>query len=137
MIDGDRGIMGTEVFHRGRLKYGNHIDAMALIRRDFLLKVGGYHDIKFGWEDFDLWLRMCETNEYLVQIPEILGPLSSAPPIHAANDHERRKEPRDAAGEHHGASSLAPARLKGVRSLGRNSGDLTNSELAQDAQGEL
>jgi glycosyltransferase involved in cell wall biosynthesis len=73
MLDGDRGIMGTEVFDRGRLKYGNHIDAMALIRRDFLLKVGGYHDIKFGWEDFDLWLRMCEMNEFLVQIPEILG----------------------------------------------------------------
>jgi len=73
MIDGDRGIMGTEVFHRGRLKYGNHIDAMALIRREFLLKMGGYHDIKFGWEDFDLWLRMCETDEFLVQIPEILG----------------------------------------------------------------
>ena len=73
MFEGERGIMGTEVFHRSRLKYGNHIDAMALIRREFLLKVGGYHDIKFGWEDFDLWLRMCEADEFLVQIPEMLG----------------------------------------------------------------
>lgn len=73
IFDADRGVMGTEVFHRGRFKHGNHIDAMALIRRDFLLRVGGYHDIKYGWEDFDLWLRMCEVGEYLVQIPEILG----------------------------------------------------------------
>jgi len=61
------------VFHRGRFKHGNHIDAMALIRRDFLLKAEGYHDIQYGWEDFDLWLRMCEAGEFLVQIPEILG----------------------------------------------------------------
>jgi len=73
IFDADRGIMGTEVFHRGRFKHGNHIDAMALIRRDFLLKMEGYHNIQFGWEDFDLWLRMCEAGEFLVQIPEILG----------------------------------------------------------------
>jgi glycosyltransferase involved in cell wall biosynthesis len=73
IFDADRGIMGTEVFHRERFKRGNHIDAMALIRRDFLLKRGGYHDIKYGWEDYDLWLRMCEGGEYLIQIPEVLG----------------------------------------------------------------
>jgi len=73
IFDADSGIMGTEVFDRERLKRGNHIDAMAMIRREFLFEVGGYHDIKYGWEDFDLWLRMCESNEFLVQIPEILG----------------------------------------------------------------
>lgn len=73
VFDADNGIMGTEVFDRGRLKRGNHIDAMALIRREFLQKAGGYHDIKYGWEDFDLWLRMCESDDFLVQIPEILG----------------------------------------------------------------
>jgi glycosyltransferase involved in cell wall biosynthesis len=73
VFDADSGIMGTEVFDRERLKRGNHIDAMTMIRREYLLKVGGYHDIKYGWEDFDLWLRMCEAGDFLVQIPEILG----------------------------------------------------------------
>jgi hypothetical protein len=73
VFDADSGIMGTEVFDRERLKRGNHIDAMSMMRREYLLKAGGYHDIKYGWEDFDLWLRMCESGDYLVQIPEILG----------------------------------------------------------------
>ncbi|MCT8997417.1 glycosyltransferase family 2 protein [Chelativorans intermedius] len=68
-----RGLMGTEVFNRERFKRGNYIDAMALIRREALIQLGGYHDLKFGWEDFDLWLRICENGDYGIQIPEILG----------------------------------------------------------------
>lgn len=73
MFEAESGIMGTEVFDSDRLKRGNHIDAMAMLRREFLIEAGGYHDIKYGWEDFDLWLRMCESGDFLVQIPEILG----------------------------------------------------------------
>jgi len=73
VFDADRRVIGAEVFDRARLKRGNHIDAMAMIRREYLLEIGGYHDIKHGWEDFDLWLRMCESDDFLIQIPEILG----------------------------------------------------------------
>ncbi|MCR4265118.1 glycosyltransferase family A protein [Nitratireductor sp. ZSWI3] len=69
----DTGLMGTEAFSRERLKIGNYIDAMALIRRRTLLQHEGYHDLKHGWEDYDLWLRFCENDEYGIQVPEILG----------------------------------------------------------------
>lgn len=73
VFDADVGIMGAGVFSKDRLKYGNHVDAMAMLRRDFLLSIGGYRDIRFGWEDYDLWLRMCELEEFAIQIPQILS----------------------------------------------------------------
>ncbi len=73
VFEADSGVMGAEVFHRDKFKHGNHIDAMALVRRQFLLDVGGYKDIKYGWEDYELWLRMCEHETFLIQVPEILG----------------------------------------------------------------
>ena len=41
----DTGIMGTEVFGRERLKKGNYVDAMAMIRRSVLVAQGGYEPI--------------------------------------------------------------------------------------------
>ena len=73
VFDADAGIMGAGVFSKSRFKYGNHIDAMAMLRRNFLLSISGYRDIKFGWEDYDLWLRMCEHDEFAIQIPQILS----------------------------------------------------------------
>lgn len=72
-FDAEAGVMGTEVFTRERLKYGNHIDAMAMVRRAYLEIIGGYNDIKYGWEDYDLWLRMCENGDFAIQIPQILS----------------------------------------------------------------
>lgn len=73
VFDGQSGIMGGEVFNRDRLKHGNYIDAMAMLDREFLIKLGGYHHIQYGWEDYDLWLRMCEAGAHAIQIPEILS----------------------------------------------------------------
>ncbi|RVU03272.1 glycosyltransferase family 2 protein [Novosphingobium umbonatum] len=73
VFDAQTGVMGGEAFHAGRFQYGNHIDAMAMLRREFLLSIGGYLHIQYGWEDYDLWLRMCESGEYIIQIPEILS----------------------------------------------------------------
>ena len=68
-----RGLMGGNVFARGRLARGNVIDAMAMVRRDVLVAQGGFVAIPHGWEDYDLWLRLCEAGAHLVQIPEILS----------------------------------------------------------------
>jgi len=73
VFDARAGISGSNVFNRDRLKHGNYIDAMAMVRRDFLLRMDGYYPIKHGWEDFDLWLRMCEEQGLAIQIPEILS----------------------------------------------------------------
>lgn len=73
IFDGETGIMGANVFHPDMLKLGNYIDAMAMLRRDYLLQLGGYYPMKHGWEDFDLWLRMCEDGTLAIQIPEILS----------------------------------------------------------------
>lgn len=67
------GIMGSSVFSRDALKRGNYIDAMAMLRREALDALGGYRDIEHGWEDYDLWLRLCDAGERMVHIPRILS----------------------------------------------------------------
>jgi glycosyltransferase involved in cell wall biosynthesis/SAM-dependent methyltransferase len=39
---------------------GNYIDAMAMVAKAAWQKVGGYRNIRHGWEDYDLWCRMAE-----------------------------------------------------------------------------
>jgi glycosyltransferase involved in cell wall biosynthesis len=73
VFDADSGISGANAFHPDRLKSGNYIDAMAMVRRAYLLQIEGYYPIKHGWEDYDLWLRMCEDDKLAIQIPEILS----------------------------------------------------------------
>ena len=54
----------------------NYIDAQAMIRRDVLERHGGYRDDDdsiYGWEDWDLWLRLAEAGEHGVHVPEMLG----------------------------------------------------------------
>ncbi|HEV2694394.1 MAG TPA: glycosyltransferase family 2 protein [Verrucomicrobiae bacterium] len=55
-----------------------YIDAMAMIRKDAVLRVGGY-SIEFGtilvqaWEDYDLWLKLAQAGYTGKFIPEILS----------------------------------------------------------------
>lgn len=64
-----------------RLRTGNYVDAMALLRRETLLELGGYtEDIRLhGWEDYDLWCRMAEHGVPGVHVPQILGRYRRAP----------------------------------------------------------
>ena len=57
------------------LRGTNYIDAMALIRRDVLLELGGYWDDPriVGWEDYDLWCRVAQSGGHGVHVPEILA----------------------------------------------------------------
>jgi glycosyltransferase involved in cell wall biosynthesis len=70
----EEGIGIADVWEPARLPRGNYIDAMALIRRDALLAVGGYAALadSHGWEDYDLWCRFAELGLEGVFLPELL-----------------------------------------------------------------
>ncbi len=53
---------------------GNYIDAMALLRREQLLDLGGYADDLrlYGWEDYELWCRAAERGLRGILVPQIL-----------------------------------------------------------------
>lgn len=64
----------ADIWEPSRLREGNYIDAMALIRRDALGRAGGYRvsAVEEGWEDYDLWCRFAEMGLEGVFIPELL-----------------------------------------------------------------
>jgi hypothetical protein len=64
-----------------RLRHGNYIDAMAMLRREHLLEAGGYTtDSRLhGWEDFALWCEMASRGRYGVRVPEIVARYRVAP----------------------------------------------------------
>jgi hypothetical protein len=58
-----------------RLRYGNFVDAMAMIRRSSLLEAGGYTTDPrlYGWEDFALWCAFADLHWDGVLVPEIVA----------------------------------------------------------------
>jgi glycosyltransferase involved in cell wall biosynthesis len=58
-----------------RLRTSNFVDAMALIRTDYLREVGGYTTDRrlHGWEDYDLWCATAERGQRGTYVPEILA----------------------------------------------------------------
>jgi glycosyltransferase involved in cell wall biosynthesis len=71
VFEGDRELFGAGVFVEEGLINGNFIDVMALYRRSELLDLKGFEKIKHGWEDYDLWLRILESDAVALHIPEI------------------------------------------------------------------
>jgi hypothetical protein len=69
------GLLSWPAWDPRTLRYGNFVDAMALIRRSSLLAVGGFATDPrlFGWEDFALWCSFAEHGWGGVRVPEILG----------------------------------------------------------------
>ncbi len=54
----------------------NYIDAQAMIRREVLHEVGGYRTddpLVFGWEDWELWLRVASHGDRGRLVPQMLG----------------------------------------------------------------
>jgi glycosyltransferase involved in cell wall biosynthesis len=54
----------------------NYIDAQAMVRRATYDHHGGYReddDFAYGWEDWELWLRLAEAGEHGVHVPQMLG----------------------------------------------------------------
>lgn len=58
-----------------RLRFGNYVDAMALIRRSAFEAVGGYSEQRAlaGWEDYALWIAMAEAGLGGVRVPDFVG----------------------------------------------------------------
>jgi hypothetical protein len=82
-------LLGSLPWEPERLKKGNWIDAMALIRRERLRELGGYSTDPHlaGWEDFDIWCKCAETGGHGVQVPQVLAWHRRSPdsmPAHAA-----------------------------------------------------
>jgi hypothetical protein len=79
--DGPVGLSSCFPWNPGRLKTGNYIDAMALIRTRILRDLGGYttDGRLHGWEDYDLWCRMAEQGLRATFVPEIVARYRVAP----------------------------------------------------------
>ena len=72
---GPRDLISWLGWDTNRLRHGNFVDAMAMMRRDVVLEVGGYttdHTI-YGWEDFDLWCSFADRGLTGQLVPEMLG----------------------------------------------------------------
>ncbi len=73
---GPLGLLSWPAWDPYRLRYGNYIDAMAMIRRSDLIEAGGYtSDPRFllGWEDFELWCRFADRGMRGVRVPNVLA----------------------------------------------------------------
>ena len=68
------GIGQGDIWDPSRLAQGNYIDAMAMLRREALLAVGGYAALAEDGqvEDYDLWCRFVERGLSGVFLPELL-----------------------------------------------------------------
>jgi hypothetical protein len=74
--EGPVGLLSVFPWDPQRLRAGNYIDALALIRRDALESIGGYSTdprLALGWEDYDLWARIAEAGGYGAFVPEIIA----------------------------------------------------------------
>jgi hypothetical protein len=72
----DPGLRSHLDWHPPWLCEANYIDAQAMVRADTFLRHGGYlvdDRWDYGWEDWDLWLRMAAGGEHGVHVREMLG----------------------------------------------------------------
>ena len=70
------GLMGVLPWDPERLRTGNYIDAMALMRTSIVRdQLGGYiSDPRFhGWEDYELWCRIANLGYSAAHVPEIVA----------------------------------------------------------------
>jgi hypothetical protein len=70
------GVRSAMAWHVPWLCEHNYIDAQAMIRRDVWQRHGGYRtddELVFGWEDWELWLRLAAAGEHGVHVPRMLG----------------------------------------------------------------
>jgi GT2 family glycosyltransferase len=70
----DRGLMGSYPLLLSRLSESNYIDALALVKKDLWLKVGGYTSLSVqGLEDYDFWLKAIRVGAQFKYGQRILG----------------------------------------------------------------
>lgn len=66
------GLHSIALWQQQRFVDGNHIDAMALVRRSAWQAVGGYQHIPEGWEDFDFWCCLIEAGWHGVCLAQVV-----------------------------------------------------------------
>ena len=71
--DDQRSLVRPQSWQRGRFRFENMVDAMALVRRSAWETAGGYTHIEGGWEDFDFWCKLLDAGFHGVQCPRILA----------------------------------------------------------------
>ena len=71
--DEHRSLVRPQSWQRERLRFENHVDAMALVRRSAWERVGGYTHIEGGWEDYDFWCKLAGAGYHGLQCPRILA----------------------------------------------------------------
>jgi len=72
------GTMSHSEWDERKLVSQPYIDAMAMIKREIVLKLGGYSVEQIplsmqGWEDYDLWLKLAQAGYSGKMIPQILS----------------------------------------------------------------
>jgi hypothetical protein len=71
-----RNIRSALAWDIDRLCRANYIDAQAMLRTAAWQRLGGYRgddDLVYGWEDWDLWLRLAAGGGRAMLVTEILG----------------------------------------------------------------
>jgi glycosyltransferase involved in cell wall biosynthesis len=74
--DGPLGIVSAYDWEPERLRHGNYIDALALIRRGPFTRLGGYSEdprLLLGYEDYDLWARLAEAGDWAAFVRSFVG----------------------------------------------------------------
>jgi Glycosyl transferase family 2 len=73
--EGPEGLVSCFGWDPERLRGSNYIDAFSLIRSEAIGAMGGYSCDQrlYGWEDYDLWVRMAEDGRRGVFVPEIIA----------------------------------------------------------------
>jgi GT2 family glycosyltransferase len=66
-------LLSRSCWQQERLRHGNLIDAMALVRREHWQHVCGYTHIPDGWEDYDFWCKIIEKGYTGVLFPKKLA----------------------------------------------------------------
>ena len=70
------GLVNTLPWEPYRLRFGNYIDAMALMRTKVIRdELGGYPTDRrlYGWEDYALWCAVASAGHHAIHVPEILA----------------------------------------------------------------
>ena len=81
------GLADHETMSRSRFVECPVINPTAMVRRDWMERIGGYHDTPWA-EDHDLWLRLFAVGCRFVRVPEILLQWRDSP------DRLTRRDPR-------------------------------------------
>jgi hypothetical protein len=78
---GPKGLISCLPWNPPKLRSGNYIDAMAMIRRCALEDLDGYTTDRrlFGWEDYDVWCGLADRDRRAVLVPNVVARYRSSP----------------------------------------------------------